>query len=36
MFRQASNPSKRILETAKLVYANKNKIVHHFPETCLA
>ena len=31
-FRQASNRCKRVLEAAKLAYANKTR-VHHFPET---
>ena len=31
-FRQASNRCKRVIEAAKLAYANKTK-VHHFPET---
>ena len=34
-FRQASNRCKRVLEAAKLAYANKNKIVHYFLETWL-
>ena len=33
-FRQASNHCKRVLEAAKLAYANKTR-VHHFPETWL-
>ena len=33
-FRQASNPYKRVLEAAKLVYASKTKD-SHFPETWL-
>ena len=33
-FRQASNRCERVLEVAKLAYANIiNKRVHHFPET---
>ena len=35
-FRQASNRCKRVLEAAKLVYANKTKGVHYFPETLLS
>ena len=34
-FRQASNCCKRVLEAAKLAYANKTR-VHHFPETWLS
>ena len=34
-FRQASNRYKRILEAAKLAYANKTR-VHYFPETWLS
>ena len=34
-FRQASNHCKRVLEAAKLAYANKTR-VHHFPETWLS
>ena len=34
-FRQASNCFKRVLEAAKLAYANKTR-VHHFPETWLS
>ena len=34
-FRQASNRCKRILEAAKLAYANKTR-VHYFPETWLS
>ena len=34
-FRQASNRYKRVLEAAKLAFANKNK-VHYFPETWLS
>ena len=33
--RQASNRYKRVLEAAKLAYANKTR-VHHFPETWLS
>ena len=33
-FRQASNRCRRVLEAAKLPYANKAR-VHHFPETWL-
>ena len=32
-FREASNRCKRVIEAATLVYANKTKRVHHFPET---
>ena len=32
-FRQASNCCKRVLEAAKLAYANKTK-EYNFPETC--
>ena len=35
-FRQASNRCKRIIEAAKLAYANKKKRVHCFPETWLS
>ena len=35
-FRQASNCCKRVLEAAKLAYANKTKRVHHFPETWIS
>ena len=35
-FRQASSHCKRVLEAAKLVYANKTKEFHHFPETWLS
>ena len=34
-FRQASNLCKRLLEAAKLAYANKTR-VHYFPETWLS
>ena len=34
MFRQSSNRCKRVLEVAKLAYANKT--VHHFPGTLLS
>ena len=34
-FRQASNRCKRVLEAAKLAYANKTR-VHYFPETWLS
>ena len=34
-FRQASNCCKRVLEDAKLAYANKTR-VHYFPETWLS
>ena len=34
-FRQASNHCKRVLEAAKLAYANKTR-VHYFPETWLS
>ena len=34
-FRQASNSCKRVLEAAKLAYANKTR-VHYFPETWLS
>ena len=34
-FRQASNCCKRVLEAAKLAYANKTR-VHYFPETWLS
>ena len=34
-FRQASNCCRRVLEAAKISYAN-NKRVHHFPETWLS
>ena len=34
-FRQASNRCKKVLEAAKLAYANKTR-VHHFPETWLS
>ena len=33
--RQASNHYKRVLEAAKLAYANKTR-VHYFPETWLS
>ena len=33
-FRQASNRCKKVLEAAKLAYANKTR-VHHLPETWL-
>ena len=33
-FRQANNRCKRVLEAAKLAYANKTR-VHYFPETWL-
>ena len=34
-FRQTSNPCKRVLEAAKLAYANKTR-VHHLPETLIS
>ena len=34
-FIEASNHCKRVLEDAKLAYANKTR-VHYFPETCLS
>ena len=34
-FRQATNRCKRVLEAAKIAYANKTR-VHHFPETWLS
>ena len=35
-FRQACNRFKRVLEDARLVYANKTIRVHYFPETWLS
>ena len=34
-FRQASNRCKKVLEAAKIAYANKTKRFHHFSETWL-